>query len=111
MIPEDSGGSAFLGFCRSEVNCTTGNDGRNGVFVNHLGHCVSQQNHILIERFNLALKLDAVDKVNRDGYVLPAQSIEKRVLQELTFVVVAHDIFRVEKLIDLQGTTASWQAM
>jgi hypothetical protein len=43
--------------------------------------------------------------------MLPAQSIEERVLQELTFVVVAHDIFRVEKLIGSKGTTAFWQAM
>ena len=111
MSPENSGGSAFLGFCGSEVDCATGNNGRNGVFVNHLGHSVTQQNHILIERFDLALKFDAVDKVNRDGHMLPAQSIEERVLQELTFVVVAHDIFRVEKLIEPKGTTAFWQAM
>ena len=111
MSPENSGGSAFLGFGSSEVNCTTRHDGRNGMLVDHLSHSVSQQNHILIERFDLALKLDAVDKVNRDGHVLPAQSIEKRVLQELTFVIVAHDIFRVGKLMEIEGTTASWQAM
>ncbi len=65
------------------------------MFVDHLGHGVAQEHHILIERFDLALQLDAVDEVNRDRHMLAAQGIEEGVLQKLT--LVAHDILRVQK--------------
>ena len=91
----------------TDADCTSRNHSRNGVFVDHLGDGVAQQDHILVEGFDLALKLDAVDEVNRHRHVFTTQSIEKRVLQELTFVV-AHDIFRVQELLGLHLTTASW---
>jgi hypothetical protein len=74
------------------------------VFVNHLGDGVAQQHDVLIERFDLALKLDAVDEVNRHWHMLTAQSVEEGVLQQLAFVI-AHDIFRVQELIGLHLTT------
>ena len=69
------------------------------MFINHLRHGIAQQNHILIERFDLPLELDAVDEVNRNRHMLTAQSVEERILEKLAFVVVTHDIFRVEELI------------
>jgi hypothetical protein len=66
------------------------------VFVNHLRDGVAQQHDVLVERFDLALQLDAVDEVNRHWHMLTTQSVEEGVLQQLTFVVViAHDILRV----------------
>jgi hypothetical protein len=102
--PEASAGWAFRSFSCSEIDGTTGNNGRNRVLVNHLGNGIAQQHNILIERFDLALKLDAVDEVDRHRHMLTAQSVEERVLQQLTFVI-AHDIFRVQELIGLHLTT------
>jgi hypothetical protein len=42
--------------------------------------------------------------------MLATQGVEKWVLQQLTFVV-AHDIFRVQKLIDPNLTTAHLRGM
>ena len=64
------------------------------MLVDHLGHGVTQQNHVLVKGFNLSLQLDTVNQVNRHRDMLPAKRIKKRVLKKLTFVV--HDIFRVE---------------
>ena len=63
------------------------------MFVDHLCHCVAQQDHVLVKRFDLTLQFDAIDQVNGDRYMLFAKQIEKRVLQKLAFVV--HDMFRV----------------
>jgi hypothetical protein len=52
----------------------------------------------LIERFNLTLKLDAVDQIDRYRNMLATQGVEKWVLQKLAFVI-AHDIFRVQELV------------
>lgn len=102
--PEASAAWAFLGFCRRKIHGTTRNNGRYRMFVDHLGDGVAQQHNVLIERLDLALKLDAVDEVNRHWYMLTAQSVEERILQQLTFVI-AHDIFRVQELIELHLTT------
>lgn len=66
------------------------------MFVDHLGDCISQQNHILIERFDLTLQFDSVDQVNRNRYVLSTQGVEKGVLKQLAFI--AHDILRVQRV-------------
>jgi hypothetical protein len=58
-----------------------------------LGDCISQQNHILVEGFYLALEFDAVDQVNGHWHMLSAQCVEEGILQKLPFVV--HDILRV----------------
>ena len=68
------------------------------MLVNHLGDGVAKQDHVLVERFDLTLKLDAVDQINRNRNMLATQGVEKWVLQKLAFVI-AHDIFRVQKLI------------
>src|SRR5207237_3341079 len=47
----------------------------------------------LVERFDVALELDAVDEIDRHGHVLLAQQVQERVLQKLAFV--AHDMLRV----------------
>ena len=75
------------------------------MLVDHLGHSVAKQNHVLIERFDLALQFDPVDEINRNRNVLSTQGIEERVLKKLTFVI-AHDIFRVQELMELDNTTA-----
>ncbi len=60
------------------------------MLVHHLGDVVAQQHHVLIERLNLALQLDAVDQVNRHRDSLLAQQVEEGVLQQLGSVFVAH---------------------
>jgi hypothetical protein len=44
------------------------------------GHRVFQEHDVLVERFDLALQLDAVHQVDRDRYMLLAQRVEERVL-------------------------------
>ena len=34
------------------------------MFVYHLGDGIAKQHHILIERFDLTLQFDAIDKIN-----------------------------------------------
>ena len=65
------------------------------MLVDHLGHGIAQEDHILVERLDVPMQLDAVDQVNRDGNVLFSQQIQERVLKKLTFV--AHDMLRDEK--------------
>jgi hypothetical protein len=50
------------------------------VLVDHLGHGVAEEDDILVERFDLALELDAVDEVDRDRNVVLAEEVQKRVL-------------------------------
>ena len=76
-----------------ERHRTAWHDRGDGVLVDHLGHGVAQQHHVLVEGLDVALKLDAVDQVDRNGHVLFAQQVQKGVLQELAFI--AHDMFRV----------------
>ena len=89
----------------SQINSTPRHNGRNRMLVNHLGYRVAQEHHVLVKRLNLTLEFDAVDQIHRDGNVLAAQGVQKRVLQELAFVV--HDILRVGKLG--QGKIPHWQ--
>src|SRR3954470_12403624 len=67
-------GKCFLWLLRlffgAEVDRTRGHDGRDGVLVHHLGHRVAQQHHVLVERLDLALELDAVDEIDRDRDML-----------------------------------------
>jgi len=65
------------------------------MLVDHLGDGVTQQHDVLIKRFDLSLQFDTVDQVNGHRYMLPAQSVEEGILQELAFII--HDIFRVRK--------------
>ncbi len=74
------------------------------MLVNHLRHRVAKQHDILVERFNLPLQFNTVDEVNRYRNMLATQGVEKWVLQKLTFII-AHDIFRVQKLRDPKVTT------
>jgi hypothetical protein len=67
------------------------------VLVNHLGDRVAKKNNVLVKRLNLTLQFDAVNEVNRHWHMFTAQGVKKRVLQELTFVVIAHDILRVSE--------------
>ena len=45
------------------------------MLVDHLGHGVFQENHILVERLNVPLQLDSVDEVDRHRDMLFAQRI------------------------------------
>jgi hypothetical protein len=71
-----SSGFVFLG----EIDRARWNDGRNGVFVHHLGHRVLEQNDILVEGLDLALQLDAIDQVYGNRNVFTTQRVQKRVL-------------------------------
>ena len=86
-----SSGVAHVGCV--EVHCATWHHRRDGVLVDHLRDGIAQQDDVLIERFDLALQLDAVDQIDRHGHMLFAQQIQKWILQKLAFV--AHDILRV----------------
>ena len=50
------------------------------MLVNHLTHRVLEQHDKLVERLDLALKLDAVDQENGHRDVFLAQRIQVRVL-------------------------------
>jgi len=50
------------------------------VLVDHLRDGVSKQDDVLVERFDLALQLDAVDQIDGHRHVFLAQCIQKRVL-------------------------------
>jgi hypothetical protein len=101
-----SAGGAFFGLAGRKTHSATWNDGGNRMLVDHLSHRIAKQNHILIEGLDLALQFNPVDEINRYGHMLATQGVEKWVLKQLTFVV-AHDIFRVQKLRDLNLTTAT----
>lgn len=57
-----------------------GDDRRNGMFVHHLGNRVLQKNDVLVERFDLALQLDPIYKINGNRNMLAAQHVEEGVL-------------------------------
>src|SRR5258706_7625946 len=58
----------------------------NGVLVDHLGNGVLEEHHVLVERLDLPLQLDAVHEVDGDRDVFLAQRVEEGILQQLTFV-------------------------
>ena len=87
--------TAFCGLGSREVDRPPRHDGGNGVLVDHLRNGIAKQNHVLVEGFDLSLQFDAVDQIDRNGYVLTPQGVEERVLQKLAFV--AHDMFRVQE--------------
>jgi hypothetical protein len=92
-----SGSSAgFVGHGR-QIHRASGHYGGNRMLVDHLSHGIAEQYHVLVKRFNLALKFDAIHQVNGNGHVFPAQCIEERVLQELAFI--GHDILRVLEVV------------
>ena len=80
------------GHGRCKLHCTSGHDGGNRVFVNHLRHGVAQQHNVGIEGLDLALQLDAVAQINGHGHVLLAKQVEVWILQHLGFVI-AHDMY------------------
>src|SRR5690349_1663645 len=63
-----------------EIHRTGRHDSRDSVLVDHLGHRIPEQHDVLVERFNVPLKLDAVDQIDRDRHVLFTQCVQKRVL-------------------------------
>src|SRR5690625_3523714 len=78
--------SAPILSCRSiKVHVASRHDGGYGVFVNHLADRVSKQHYKIVKRFDLALKLDAVDQKNGNRNPLATKGVEKRVLQRLAF--------------------------
>ena len=74
------GRSTFFALIGTEVHCTAGDDRGDGVLVNHLRDRVAQQDHVLIEGFDVALELDAVDQVNGHRHVLTTQKVQEGVL-------------------------------
>jgi hypothetical protein len=63
-----------------EAHWTARHHGGNGVFVDHLADSVLQQNHELVEGFDLALQLDAVHQIDGNRYAFLTQGIQVRVL-------------------------------
>src|ERR1700722_2740532 len=55
-------------------------DSGNVVLVDHLGNRIPEQHDVLVERFDVPLKLDAVDQVDRHRHMLFTQCVQKRVL-------------------------------
>ena len=73
------------------------------MLVYHLRNGITQQHYVLVKRFDLPLQLDTVHQIDGDRYVLPPQSVEKGILQELAFI--AHDILRVQNVVINQHLT------
>ena len=69
-----------------EVDRAAGYHSGDGVLVDHLGHSIAQQHHVLVERFDVTLQLDAVDQVDRHRNMLFAQQVQEGVLKKLPFV-------------------------
>ena len=65
---------------RCQIDRACRHHGRNGVFVDHLGHRVAQQDHVLIKLVDLPLELDSVDQIDRHRDMFLAQRIQERVL-------------------------------
>jgi hypothetical protein len=63
-----------------KVDRAARHDGGDRVLVDHLGDGVAQQHHVLVEGFDLALQLDAVDQVDRHRHMLLAQQVQEGVL-------------------------------
>ena len=92
----ESGGRRFVTVAAGEIHGTPGHDGGNGVLVDHLGDGIAQQYDVLVKRFDLPLQLDPVDEIDGNRDMLTTQGVEKRVLEQLAFVV--HDILRVQEI-------------
>ena len=73
-------GGAFPGLRGREVHRAAGDDGGDGVLVDHLRHGVAQQDDVLVEGLDLALQLDAVDQVDGHRHVLASQRVQEGVL-------------------------------
>src|SRR5690554_6732969 len=78
-----TGRGVYLAPARPHAHVARRHHGGNGVLVNHLADGVAQQHHELVERFDGALQLDAVDEVDRNRNALAAQRVQERVLQGL----------------------------
>src|SRR5690606_38956265 len=76
-------GRLYMPPARPDADIARRHHGGNGVLVDHLADGVAQQHHELVERFDGALQLDAVDEVDRNRNALPAQRVQERVLQGL----------------------------
>jgi hypothetical protein len=75
-----SGSLLFRRLFLLEINRASWHYRRDGMLVHHLGYRILEQYDVLIEGFDLALQFDPVDQVNRNGNVLPTESVEEGVL-------------------------------
>src|SRR5688500_19450357 len=94
----------------AEADGTRGNHGGDGVLVDHLGDGVAQQHHVLVERFDLALQLDAVHQVDGNRDVLLAQGVEKWVFrsEEHTSELQSPCNLVCRLLLEKKKTTETW---
>src|SRR5688572_19943664 len=76
-------GGLHVAAARADAHVARGHDGGDRVLVDHLADGVAQQDHELVERFDRALQLDAVDEVDRDRHAFAAQRVQERILQGL----------------------------
>ena len=52
------------------------------MLVDHLGDCISQQQHVLVEGLDMALQFDSINEVHRYRNVLLAKQVQEGVLRE-----------------------------
>ena len=78
---------------RVEIHRARRHDRRDGVLVHHLGHRITEQHDVLVERFNVPLKLDAVDEVDRNRNVLFAQCVQNGSCNNCPLLLMAYSIF------------------
>src|SRR5690242_2083196 len=85
MLAALTRGLAFVTRGRANMDVPSRDHGGDGVLVHHLADAVLQQDHELVEGFDLTLQLDAVDQINRNRDFIPPERVQERLLQGLTF--------------------------
>ncbi len=70
----------FFRLFQTDLHRAGRNHRRDGMLVHHLRDCILEQNHILVEGFDLALQFDAIHQINRNRHMLAPQGVEERVL-------------------------------
>ncbi len=80
-----------------EADGTTGDNGRYSVFVNHLGHGIAQQDHILIKRFNLSLQFDSVNQIDGNWDMFTTQCVQERIWR--SWPLLLSDMLRVQNVV------------
>ena len=63
------------------VDCARRNNRGDRVFVDHLGNGIFEEDDVLVERLDLALKLYPIDEINGNRNMFSTQGIEKRILE------------------------------
>jgi len=86
--------SVFSSFVGVEVHCTARHHGGDRVLVDHLRHGVTQQHHVLIERLDVTLQLDAVNQVNGHWHVLTTQKVQEGVCRSCPLLLTICSVLK-----------------